>query len=102
MAYQVMKLLIFHNLRSQCLQISSLFFGRTTQLAGFSEGIEPVPPAVETQSLNHWATIEVLTSPVTSICVCPILFLRRVLSNTSNTFSFPSSYLPRTPVLLPL
>ena len=38
------------------------FFGHTTQQAGIlvpQPGIEPTPPAVEAQSLNHWTTREV-------------------------------------------
>ena len=37
------------------------FFGRTVQHAELTQpGVEPVFPAVEAQSLNHWSTGEVL------------------------------------------
>ena len=35
-------------------------------------GIEPMPPAVETRSLNHWTTREV---PISLFCISVGLFL---------------------------
>ena len=31
-------------------------------------GIEPMPPAVEAQSLNHWTSSEVLKVPLSILC----------------------------------
>ena len=48
-------------------------------------GIEPVPPAVEAQSLNHWTTREVPKMPSTCTPLSPLPSLGQRMAHPSNS-----------------
>lgn len=69
--------------------LAFVFFWPCHQACGISDlscwsGLEPTPPAVETQSINHWATREV---PLySSFLSCPITPLFPIIAYSINSF----------------